>query len=146
MVLGFLSRFIRGKVSHAAGCSGWSLEFAEEVYRGFEGKATDFSGFRFRKLGGALGRVVEALRLIPRGKVATYGGLARFLGTHARAVASCLSWNPYPIVYPCHRVVSSDLSVGGYAFGRRLKMRILLKEGVRFHGEKVSEESVLELI
>ncbi len=142
-ILGFLSRFVRGRVSYGS-CSGVVLGFAREVYRGFEGESTDFSRFGFRRLGGTLGRVVDALRLIPRGRVATYGGLAELLGTHARAVASCLSWNPYPIAYPCHRVVSSDLTIGGYAFGSSVKRRILMREGVRFHDGRVAEECVFK--
>lgn len=59
-------------------------------------------------------RVWDELRTIPAGEVATYGAIARRLGTSARAVGNACRKNPIPIVIPCHRVVSSR-GLGGYA-------------------------------
>ena len=79
-------------------------------------------------------RVLLAESRIPRGSVTTYGALARSIGRPgaARAVGRALSSNPFPIVIPCHRVVRSDGSLGGYQGGRRMKRALLRMEGVPF--------------
>jgi len=58
-------------------------------------------------------RVWEALVAIPPGRVETYGGLARRLGSGPRAVAAACRANPFPIMIPCHRVVAAK-GLGGY--------------------------------
>ena len=83
-------------------------------------------------------RVYEALRTIPRGKVTTYGLLARHLGCGSpRAVGQALRRNPFAPATPCHRVVGGDLRIGGFhgsADGPpiREKRRLLRAEGVVF--------------
>lgn len=62
-------------------------------------------------------RVWTALRGIPSGQAATYGELARRLGTSARAVGAACRANPIPIVVPCHRVVAAA-GLGGFAGAR----------------------------
>jgi len=61
--------------------------------------------------------VWNALRGIPRGEVRTYGEVAAAVGRPgaARAVGQANHANPLPLVVPCHRVVASDGSLGGYA-------------------------------
>jgi methylated-DNA-[protein]-cysteine S-methyltransferase len=83
---------------------------------------------------------------IPRGRVATYGEVARAIGKEkaARAVGNALAKNPYPIVIPCHRVVKSDLSLGGYSGGVEKKRRLLEEEGVKFVKDKVSPGHVFK--
>ena len=85
---------------------------------------------------------------IPRGKVSTYGAIARALNSKggSRAVGQILKRNPTPIVVPCHRVVKSDGNIGGYsgASGYPKKIRLLRSEGVRIEGKVVSDlEKVL---
>jgi len=81
-------------------------------------------------------RVYDYVRMIPRGRVATYGNVARAIGTKAtRAVGMALSRNPYAPEVPCHRVVRADGDVGGFnghATGSepKRKVKILLSEGV----------------
>jgi methylated-DNA-[protein]-cysteine S-methyltransferase len=70
-------------------------------------------------------RVWAALAEIPYGETATYGELARELGSHPRAVGSANARNPISIVVPCHRVVGSDGSLTGYAGGLDVKRRLL---------------------
>ena len=69
---------------------------------------------------------------IPPGKVATYGQLASSLGfpQAARGIGKILNKNPRPIIVPCHRVVCSDGSVGGYMYGKKRKISLLTDEGV----------------
>jgi O-6-methylguanine DNA methyltransferase len=65
-------------------------------------------------VGEPLASVLRVASTIPRGYVASYGGIAAASGTEARVVGHVMSTNPlYPIV-PCHRVVGADLSLVGY--------------------------------
>lgn len=58
-------------------------------------------------------RVWSELCTIPFGETMTYSGLARKIGSSARAVGNACRDNPYPLIIPCHRVVSTG-SIGGY--------------------------------
>ena len=81
-------------------------------------------------------RIYEAARLIPEGRVMSYGQVARLAGNHrgARAVGFALHRNPLPGEIPCHRVVFQDGSVcSGFAFGGpEVQRRLLEAEGVSF--------------
>jgi methylated-DNA-[protein]-cysteine S-methyltransferase len=75
---------------------------------------------------------------VPRGKVTTYGAIARKLDTQAyRAVGNAMNRNPYAPQVPCHRVVGSDGSLTGFATGLAKKERILKAEGVPVKNGKV---------
>lgn len=75
--------------------------------------------------------VYYLLTLIPSGRVTTYGEIARALGNNgARAVGNTLHKNPFAPEIPCHRVVSADGSIGGYAGGVTKKISLLSNEGV----------------
>lgn len=76
---------------------------------------------------------------VPRGRVTTYGELARALGTKGyRAIGRILHNNPNAPLVPCHRVVMSDGSLGGYAHGTTRKIELLTSEGIRIeHGRVV---------
>jgi len=76
--------------------------------------------------------VYDATSLIPRGRVSTYGAIARFLGRPqaSRAVGQALHRNPFAPKVPCHRVVKSDGQIGGFAGGRERKEALLRQEGV----------------
>jgi O-6-methylguanine DNA methyltransferase len=96
-------------------------------------------------------RVYIQLCRIPRGKVTTYGAIARRLGSRAysRAVGLAAAMNPLPLAIPCHRVVPSSLLVGNYGMpgrkpseGAYVKRDLLDREGVKFQGNRVSKECV----
>jgi O-6-methylguanine DNA methyltransferase len=74
--------------------------------------------------------VLDSARAIPLGEVRSYAWIARRIGRTGavRAVGTALGRNPVPLVVPCHRVVRSDGSLGGYAFGLDLKRQVLLLE------------------
>ncbi len=78
--------------------------------------------------------VLLAARAVPRGQVATYAEIAQRVGKPRafRAVGQALRHNPIPIVLPCHRVISSDGTLGGYggALGSQRKIELLKLEGV----------------
>ena len=92
-------------------------------------------------------QVYAALEQVPRGRVITYKQLAECLGCHScRAVGQALKRNPYAPQVPCHRVIASNLTPGGF-MGRcggdamRRKLDLLAKEGVRFHAGKLAKPS-----
>lgn len=79
-------------------------------------------------------RIYEAVKRIPKGRVATYGQVAEMAGDKkmARAVGNALHKNPDPSEIPCHRVVNAkgELS-GAFAFGgEREQEKRLMREGV----------------
>ena len=83
-------------------------------------------------------RVYDVVSAIPPGRVATYGGVARGIGSRCcRAVGQALRRNPFAPRVPCHRVIAGDLTLGGFngcRGGTELvrKRRLLAAEGVRF--------------
>ena len=87
--------------------------------------------------------VYDVVRCIPRGRVATYGAIARACGCPncSRRVGRILHVNPTPIIVPCHRVVFADGSLSpNFGFGTRGTQRELLeKEGITFRGDKVNK-------
>lgn len=79
-------------------------------------------------------RIYEAVKKIPKGRVATYGQVAEMAGDKnmARAVGNALHKNPEPGTIPCHRVVNSKGELAGaFAFGGAgVQAALLAKEGV----------------
>ena len=80
-------------------------------------------------------RVYEIARAIAPGETSTYGEVARAMGEPgaARAVGKALGENPWPIVVPCHRVLGSSGSMGGFSApgGAETKARLLTIEKAR---------------
>ncbi len=77
-------------------------------------------------------RVYGLVKKIPKGKITTYKEIAKALNSSPRAVGQALKRNPFPINIPCHRVIKSDGSLGGYKgkVNSKLKKELLEKEGV----------------
>ena len=80
--------------------------------------------------------VWEAIDRIPFGETRTYKELASSIGHPKayRAVANACGKNPNPVSTPCHRVISSDGTIGGYSGkgGIKKKKELLKKEGILF--------------
>jgi len=76
---------------------------------------------------------------VPKGKVTSYGDLAKAVGLEngQRAIGMIMKKNPSPIIVPCHRVVKSDGKIGGYVYGERVKSHMLLKEGIKIKDGKI---------
>ena len=78
-------------------------------------------------------QVLLAAAEVPRGQIATYAQIARRIGRPraARAVGQALGHNPIPIIIPCHRILASDGTLGGYSArnGIKTKARLLRLEG-----------------
>jgi AraC family transcriptional regulator of adaptative response/methylated-DNA-[protein]-cysteine methyltransferase len=106
------SRWVRAIVKHLAG-SNPQLDLPTDVV------ATAFQR-----------RVWEALRSIPFGTTRTYSEVARSIGqpSAVRAVAHACATNPASIVVPCHRVVRTDGTLGGYRWGLGRKKLLLERE------------------
>lgn len=89
-------------------------------------------------------RVWALCARVPRGKVTTYGEIARKLGTRAyRAVGSALHKNPYAPTVPCHRVVGSTGDLTGFASGLRRKQQMLEAEGVAVNNGRLRLDKYL---
>lgn len=75
-------------------------------------------------------QVYEAVMQIPFAQTRSYHWVAEKIGrpNAARAVGNALNKNPYPPFIPCHRVVASDGSLGGYSGGIKRKKQLLKKE------------------
>ena len=83
-------------------------------------------------------KVYKAVKKIPKGKVSTYKNVAEALGCKAyRAVGNALNKNPYAPIVPCHRIVCSDGSIGGFARGVKEKIRLLEKEGIKIRNNSL---------
>jgi methylated-DNA-[protein]-cysteine S-methyltransferase len=100
----------------------------KELKEYFEGERRDFTcqtsfqeGTDFEK------EVWLALKDIPYGETRTYKWLAEKIGKPQafRAVGNALGKNPIPVIFPCHRIIESDGSIGGYSSGLEIKRRLL---------------------
>jgi len=92
-------------------------------------------------------RVYDALKRIPAGRVTTYKELARFLNVPSpRAVGQALKRNPHAPQVPCHRVIRSDGSLGGYQGdegndGLKRKQALLRQEAIPLSGDRLADWS-----
>lgn len=90
--------------------------------------------------------VYNLIKEIPRGKVLTYGLIAKQLKiNNPRQVGAVLHKNPNPDNYPCHRVVRSDGRLAsGYAFGGMIaQMKKLISEGIEIKNNRVDLDKYL---
>lgn len=79
--------------------------------------------------------VWKELQNIPSGTTCVYQDIANKIGKPkaVRAVANAIGANPIAILVPCHRVIRSDGNLGGYRWGKELKKKLLLREGITSH-------------
>ena len=77
-------------------------------------------------------QVWEVARIIPYGETRSYGWVAQQIGKPraARAVGQALGKNPFLIIVPCHRVVASDGTLGGFGGGLEMKEKLLKLETI----------------
>ncbi len=115
-----------------APCLRWGRRLHELLEQYFSGCRTDFSAIPL-DLGAGTAfqqRVWHAACTIQYGNTTNYGTLAREAGVSraARAVGAALGANPIILIVPCHRVIASDGSLGGYGPGLQWKRRFLALE------------------
>ncbi|MGI0057564.1 MAG: MGMT family protein [Nitrosarchaeum sp.] len=84
-------------------------------------------------------KIYKKLLEVPKGKITTYGELAKAVGLKngQRVIGKIMNKNPYPVIIPCHRVVKSDGTIGGYAYGAEIKSVMLTKEGIVIKNGKI---------
>lgn len=105
--------------------------FIKELESYFSGAETEFhQDINFLKGTDFEKSVWLSLKEIPYGETRSYKWVAEKVGSPSavRAVGQALSKNPIPIVLPCHRVVESGGSIGGYSAGIKKKVRLLEME------------------
>lgn len=83
-------------------------------------------------------KVWQALQKIPVGKTQSYGELAQQINSGARAIGNACRRNPLPIIIPCHRIIRSNKTLGGFSGARvgqwpRIKQWLLQHENVTIH-------------
>ncbi|MCB0858573.1 MAG: methylated-DNA--[protein]-cysteine S-methyltransferase [Solirubrobacterales bacterium] len=106
-------------------------EAADQVTEFLAGKRREFDlALDWRLIGGFYRDVLQATTTIPWGETASYGEVAALAGKPgaARAAGTALSLNPIALIVPCHRIIKSDGSTGGYGGGKAgtaLKQRLL---------------------
>lgn len=102
------------------------LEYLEGLRNTFDHlDLLDLEGTDFQK------SVWQALSKIPYGKTSSYKDIAKFIGNPkaVRAVGTAVGKNPFLIIIPCHRVIKKDGSLGGFAYGKKIKKKLLNIEG-----------------
>jgi len=99
----------------------------EEVFNGKDRECYGFT-MAFDQLSSYTQKVLNCTRLVHVGYVTTYGAIAKAAGGIGRSVGRIEASNHFPLLIPCHRVVRSDLSVGGYGYGEQVKREILWRE------------------
>lgn len=82
----------------------------------------------------------EAIASIPFGKTASYGALARTIGSSPRAIGQACRRNRFPIVIPCHRVIAAGGAIGYYSGGEGIATKQWLLDLERSLAEKEGSE------
>ena len=83
--------------------------------------------------------VYKKLLKVQKGKVTTYGDLAKAVGLKngQRVIGMIMKNNPFPVIIPCHRVVKFNGEIGGYVYGEKIKSNMLSKEGIIIKDGKI---------
>ncbi len=84
-------------------------------------------------------KIYRKLLEVPSGYITTYGELAKAINLKngQRVVGQIMKKNPFPVIVPCHRVVKSDGTIGGYAYGTERKKHMLSNEGLKINNDKI---------
>jgi len=93
--------------------------------------------------------VCQQMSEIPKGRVTSYGLIARRISSGPRAVGTGVARNPWPLLIPCHRVVPASLEIGNYSIGGALsdygcevKRDLLEREGVSIEGDRITSKAL----
>ena len=94
-------------------------------------------------------KVYEAVKLIPKGRVTTYKGIAQYIGCDScQAIGQALKKNPNAPEVPCHRVIKTNGEIGGYMGHRvgeelQLKFFLLSSEGIEFIDGMITNKDLI---
>jgi O-6-methylguanine DNA methyltransferase len=93
--------------------------------------------------------VCRIMKEIPRGRVASYGMIAKRIRSGPRAVGTGVARNPWPLFVPCHRVVPASLEIGNYSiggglsdYGCEVKRELLEREGVPIERDRIASKAL----
>lgn len=114
-------------------------EAAAQLGEYFEGRRREFSFPVKLNTSGFQEKVLVAMRKVKYGRTVSYSQLASMAGSlgASRAVGTACAKNPLPIVFPCHRVVKADGSLGEFGGGPEIKRRLLDLEGADYKEKMV---------
>jgi len=84
-------------------------------------------------------KVLKATLQVPLGYITSYGLIAKAVGGGPRAVGNVMAANPFAPIVPCHRVVKSNFTLGGYGGGLKVKLEFLGREKRGFSTSKELE-------
>lgn len=120
----------------------WSKKGKQQLKEYFEGTRTEFElplkfcGSEFQI------KVWKALLTIPYGTCVSYKDICHKIGNKKayQAVGTAVGRNPFFVIVPCHRVISSDGTIGGYALGLEMKRRLFTLERILEKGKGKSDE------
>ena len=104
-----------------------TLLILDEIFKG-QDQEDYVINVEFDNLSSYSKKVLNYTRLIPVGYVTTYNSISKVAGGIARSVGRVEASNPFPLLIPCHRVICSDLSLGGYGYGEQIKRELLQRE------------------
>jgi methylated-DNA-[protein]-cysteine S-methyltransferase len=114
------------KFEEPSALAGRALHALKDIY---DGKVFDEAlPLNTNHLSAYARKVVKVVSMTPLGYVTSYGAVAKAAGGSPRAVGRVMASNPFPLIVPCHRVVSWDFTLGGYGGGSDLKLAILSRE------------------
>ncbi len=124
--------------------------FTKEMFRLYKGGDVSAPvGYNMDKLSKFQRSVYRVLDQIPKGKITTYGLIAKYLGSAPRAVGRAVASNPLPLFIPCERVVNYDLTIGNYGLcgslgpeGTMTKRDLLARENVLMDNDRVDKRSL----
>ncbi len=112
-------------------------DVAQQINDYWHNPGVQFSVKRVQQGTVFMNKVWQALETIPSGQTRTYGELAKLLNTSARAVGNACRNNPYPLIVPCHRVVSAS-GVGGYD-GETEGKKLAIKQKLLVHEQQCNK-------
>ncbi len=138
----------RGTISH--GDTRESDNALDQMINLYEGKKTTSTvPLEWESVSEFQKKVCQRMMEIPKGRVTSYGLIARRISSGPRAVGTGVARNPWPLFIPCHRVVPVSLEIGNYSIGGALsdygcevKRDLLEREGVSIEGDKIASKAL----
>jgi methylated-DNA-[protein]-cysteine S-methyltransferase len=138
----------RGTASH--GRTYESDNALDQIINLYEGKKTTSTvPLEWESVSEFQKNVCQRMSEIPKGRVTSYGLIARRISSGPRAVGTGVARNPWPLFIPCHRVVPASLEIGNYSIGGALsdygcevKRDLLEREGVSIEGDKITAKAL----
>ena len=130
------------KTSFSQNCEGMQRNDFQRDFEKFVLRDRKALNFTFGNIDDGLRKVYLETMEIPYGFVSSYGDISRAVfgnKKYSRFVGYAMSVNPLPIIVPCHRVVRSDGSIGGFSSPISIKLKLLEIEKVKIINGKIGK-------